>query len=421
MTFDELKALDHAHTLQTYGRFDVDVDHGQGATLWDLAGRTYIDFTSGIGVCSVGYGNEKWARAIYDQALTLGHISNLFYSQPYARLAGALCARSGMAAAFFGNSGAEANEGLLKLARKYSHDKYGAGRGTILTLRNSFHGRTLATLAATGQDVFHQHFFPFPEGFRHTGANDLADVEAQAGEDVCAVLLELVQGEGGVLPMDRDFVRALAGLCEQRDWLLLVDEVQTGIGRTGTLFAFQQYGIRPDAVSFAKGIAGGLPMGGFLVNEKCRPVLGPGSHASTFGGNPVCSAAALAVLDILDEAALNRVREKGIYLREHIEAMGKQCLGATRGLGLMIGVEVRPGWSSRELAARVAGPGLPGPPRAQGLLVLCGPRPAGAHRRPRPAAVAPPDHHEGRDGPGPGHPGPGPGVTPGCARHFCMR
>lgn len=404
MTFDELKALDHAHTLQTYGRFNVDVDHGQGATLWDLAGRTYIDFTSGIGVCSVGYRNEKWARAIYDQALTLGHISNLFYSQPYTRLAGALCARSGMAAAFFGNSGAEANEGLLKLARKYSHDKYGAGRGTILTLRNSFHGRTLATLAATGQDVFHQHFFPFPEGFRHTGANDLADVEAQAGEDVCAVLLELVQGEGGVLPMDRDFVCALAGLCEQRDWLLLVDEVQTGIGRTGTLFAFQQYGIRPDAVSFAKGIAGGLPMGGFLVNEKCRPVLGPGSHASTFGGNPVCSAAALAVLDILDEAALNRVREKGAYLRERIEAMGKRCLGATRGLGLMIGVEVRPGWSNRELVARLAG---------HGLLVLT----AGPALR----LLPPPEHHEGRDGPGPGHPGPGPGVTPGCARHFCMR
>ena len=404
MTFDELKALDHAHTLQTYGRFNVDVDHGQGATLWDLAGRTYIDFTSGIGVCSVGYRNEKWARAIYDQALTLGHISNLFYSQPYTRLAGALCARSGMAAAFFGNSGAEANEGLLKLARKYSHDKYGAGRGTILTLRNSFHGRTLATLAATGQDVFHQHFFPFPEGFRHTGANDLADVEAQAGEDVCAVLLELVQGEGGVLPMDRDFVCALAGLCEQRDWLLLVDEVQTGIGRTGTLFAFQQYGIRPDAVSFAKGIAGGLPMGGFLVNEKCRPVLGPGSHASTFGGNPVCSAAALAVLDILDEAALNRVREKGAYLRERIEAMGKRCLGATRGLGLMSGGEGRPGWSNRELVARLAG---------HGLLVLT----AGPALR----LLPPPDHHEGRDGPGPGHPGPGPGVTPGCARHFCMR
>ncbi|MFR6627152.1 MAG: aminotransferase class III-fold pyridoxal phosphate-dependent enzyme [Flavonifractor plautii] len=402
MTFDELKALDHAHTLQTYGRFDVDVDHGQGATLWDLAGRTYIDFTSGIGVCSVGYGNEKWARAIYDQALTLGHISNLFYSQPYARLAGALCARSGMAAAFFGNSGAEANEGLLKLARKYSHDKYGAGRGTILTLRNSFHGRTLATLAATGQDVFHQHFFPFPEGFRHTGANDLADVEAQAGR-TCAPCCWSWSRARAACSYGRDFVRALAGLCEQRDWLLLVDEVQTGIGRTGTLFAFQQYGIRPDAVSFAKGIAGGLPMGGFLVNEKCRPVLGPGSHASTFGGNPVCSAAALAVLDILDEAALNRVREKGAYLRERIEAMGKRCLGATRGLGLMIGVEVRPGWSNRELVARLAGHGL--------LMLTAGPA----------LRLLPPDHHEGRDGPGPGHPGPGPGVTPGCARHFCMR
>ena len=367
MTFDELKALDHAHTLQTYGRFDVDVDHGQGATLWDLAGRTYIDFTSGIGVCSVGYGNEKWARAIYDQALTLGHISNLFYSQPYARLAGALCARSGMAAAFFGNSGAEANEGLLKLARKYSHDKYGAGRGTILTLRNSFHGRTLATLAATGQDVFHQHFFPFPEGFRHTGANDLADVEAQAGEDVCAVLLELVQGEGGVLPMDRDFVRALAGLCEQRDWLLLVDEVQTGIGRTGTLFAFQQYGIRPDAVSFAKGIAGGLPFGGVMAGEKCRNVFTTGTHGTTFGGNPISAAAACYVLDRMDDAMFQSVQEKGAYLRSRIEALDLPCLGATRGMGLMIGIDVKGERTNKELAAKLiqsgllvltAGPGL---------------------------------------------------------------
>ena len=358
MTFDELKALDHAHTLQTYGRFDVDVDHGQGATLWDLAGRTYIDFTSGIGVCSVGYGNEKWARAIYDQALTLGHISNLFYSQPYARLAGALCARSGMAAAFFGNSGAEANEGLLKLARKYSHDKYGAGRGTILTLRNSFHGRTLATLAATGQDVFHQHFFPFPEGFRHTGANDLADVEAQAGEDVCAVLLELVQGEGGVLPMDRDFVRALAGLCEQRDWLLLVDEVQTGIGRTGTLFAFQQYGILPDVASFAKGIAGGLPMSGILANEKCRDVLGPGTHATTFGANPVCAAAGLVVQETLTDAFLEDVRAKGTYLRNQIEALDLPCFGATRGMGLMIGIQVKDGWTNKEIASKLIENGL---------------------------------------------------------------
>ena len=404
MTFDELKALDHAHTLQTYGRFDVDVDHGQGATLWDLAGRTYIDFTSGIGVCSVGYGNEKWARAIYDQALTLGHISNLFYSQPYARLAGALCARSGMAAAFFGNSGAEANEGLLKLARKYSHDKYGAGRGTILTLRNSFHGRTLATLAATGQDVFHQHFFPFPEGFRHTGANDLADVEAQAGEDVCAVLLELVQGEGGVLPMDRDFVRALAGLCEQRDWLLLVDEVQTGIGRTGTLFAFQQYGIRPDAVSFAKGIAGGLPMGGFLVNEKWGAGGGPRPPRLHLWGQPR-----------LLRSRPGGAGHSGRGGPEPGQGEGGLSAGTHRGNGqAMPGCHPGPGPHDRG----------GGPPRLeqQGAGRPVGrTRPAGAHRRPRPAAVAPPDHHEGRDGPGPGHPGPGPGVTPGCARHFCMR
>lgn len=358
MTFDELKALDHAHTLQTYGRFDVDVDHGQGATLWDLAGRTYIDFTSGIGVCSVGYGNEKWARAIYDQALTLGHISNLFYSQPYARLAGALCARSGMAAAFFGNSGAEANEGLLKLARKYSHDKYGAGRGTILTLRNSFHGRTLATLAATGQDVFHQHFFPFPEGFRHTGANDLADVEAQAGEDVCAVLLELVQGEGGVLPLDRDYVKAVARLCAEKDWLLLVDEVQTGVGRTGSLFTFQQYGILPDVASFAKGIAGGLPMSGILANEKCRDVLGPGTHATTFGANPVCAAAGLVVQETLTDAFLEDVRAKGTYLRNQIEALDLPCFGTTRGMGLMIGIQVKDGWTNKEIASKLIENGL---------------------------------------------------------------
>ena len=356
MTFDELKALDHAHTLQTYGRFDVDVDHGQGATLWDLAGRTYIDFTSGIGVCSVGYGNEKWARAIYDQALTLGHISNLFYSQPYARLAGALCARSGMAAAFFGNSGAEANEGLLKLARKYSHDKYGAGRGTILTLRNSFHGRTLATLAATGQDVFHNYFFPFTEGFRYADANDLASLEAAAGDDVCAVMMELVQGEGGVLPLDRDYVKAVARLCAEKDWLLLVDEVQTGVGRTGSLFAFQQYGILPDVASFAKGIAGGLPMSGILANEKCRDVLGPGTHATTFGANPVCAAAGLVVQ--LTDAFLEDVRAKGTYLRNQIEALDLPCFGATRGMGLMIGIQVKDGWTNKEIASKLIENGL---------------------------------------------------------------
>ena len=247
---------------------------------------------------------------------------------------------------------------MIKLARKYSFDRYGEGRGTVLTLRNSFHGRTITTLAATGQDVFHNYFFPFTEGFRYAAANDLDSLNEVAGHDVCAVLVELVQGEGGVLPLEKDYVQELARLCAQRDWLLLVDEVQTGVGRTGSLFCFQQYGITPDVVSFAKGIAGGLPMSGILVNEKCRGVLTPGTHATTFGGNPVCAAAALAVLDILDEDTIARVREKGAWLREQIEALDLPCLGRTRGMGLMIGVEVADGFSNKELCARLNQAGL---------------------------------------------------------------
>lgn len=357
MTHEELVALDHQYVLQTYGRNDVDIDHGKNATLYDVAGKEYIDFSSGIGVNSVGAANDRWVAAITEQAQKLGHISNLFYTQPYARLAEKLCVRSGMEAAFFANSGAESNEGIIKLARKYSFDKYGMGRATVITLKNSFHGRTITTLNATGQDVFHNYFFPFTEGFRYA-APDLAGVKEVAGHDVCAVMVELVQGEGGVLPLDQGFVHDLAVLCAERDWLLLVDEVQTGIGRTGTLFAFQQYGILPDAVSFAKGIAGGLPMGGFLVNEKCRPVLGAGTHATTFGGNPVCAAAGCAVLDILDEPVLHEVREKGAYLRESIEAMGLSCLGATRGMGLMIGVEVKGERTNKELCAMLVKNGL---------------------------------------------------------------
>lgn len=349
MNLETLQALDKQYVMQSYGRFPVDIDHGQGATLYDLAGKEYIDFTSGIGVASVGYGNTKWADAILEQALKLGHISNLFYSQPYALLAQQLCLRSGMASAFFANSGAESNEGMIKLARKYSFDKYGKGRGTVITLKNSFHGRTITTLAATGQEVFHNYFFPFTEGFRHAEVS-LEGVEAVAGHDVCAVMLELVQGEGGVLPMPKEFVHALAVLCAERDWLLLVDEVQTGVGRTGSLFCFQQYGILPDVVSFAKGIAGGLPFGGILANERCKGVFTPGTHATTFGGNPICAAAALAVLDILDEDTLARVGEKGFYIRNAIEAMDLPCLGRTRGLGLMIGIEVKGERTNKELA-----------------------------------------------------------------------
>ena len=358
MTHEELKQLDRQYVIQTYGRFDMDIDHGQGATLYSLDGREYIDFTSGIGVCSIGYGNPRWAAAVAEQAARLAHVSNLFYTRPYVELARTLCQRSGMAAAFFGNSGAEGNEGLIKLARKYSFDKYGKGRGTILTLKNSFHGRTMATLTATGQEKLHSAFHPFPDGFRYAEAGSMDALQAVSGHDVCAVLLELVQGEGGVYPMPKEYVHDLAVLCAERDWLLLVDEVQTGIGRTGSLFAFQQYGILPDAVSFAKGIAGGLPMGGFLVSEKCREVLGPGDHGSTFGGNPICAAAAQVVLDTLDEDVLAGVTAKGAYLRSAIEAMDLPCLGATRGMGLMLGVEVRAPYTNKELAARLIQNGL---------------------------------------------------------------
>lgn len=369
MDFETLKALDSQYVMQTYGRFAVDIDHGAVATLYDMAGKEYIDFTSGIGVNSIGYGNEKWVHAIQEQAGKLGHISNLFYSQPYVLLARQLCRRAGMAAAFFANSGAESNEGMIKLARKHSFDQYGKGRGTIITLKNSFHGRTITTLSATGQDVFHQYFFPFTEGFRYAEPT-MEGVEAVAGHDVCAVMLELIQGEGGVLPMTKEFVHSLAVLCAERDWLLLVDEVQTGIGRTGSLFAFQQYGILPDVLSFAKGIAGGLPFGGILANERCKAVLTPGTHATTFGGNPVCAAAALAVLDILDEDTLAAVGEKGFYIRNAIEAMDLPCLGRTRGLGLMIGIEVKGDRTNRELAALLAQNGLLCLTAGQGMRLM---------------------------------------------------
>jgi acetylornithine/N-succinyldiaminopimelate aminotransferase len=357
MTFEEIKKLDGENVLQTYGRFPVALDHGQGAMLYDVEGKEYVDFTSGIGVNCLGYGNWQWASAVGAQALKLAHCSNLFYSEPYIKLAKALCERSGMSGAFFANGGGEANEGMIKLARKYSFDKYGKGRSTIITLNNSFHGRTVTTLAATGQEQFHNYFFPFTEGFRYADANDIESVRKQGGDDVCAVMLELVQGEGGVLPMEQEFVHQLAVLCAENDWLLLVDEVQTGIGRTGTLFAYQQYGVLPDVVSFAKGIGGGLPLGGILANEKCRSVLGPGMHATTFGGNPIACAGGCEVLKIIDDKLLDSVKEKGAYIRNFIESLGSEYVVCTRGLGLMIGVQVK-GATHKELAMRMLENGL---------------------------------------------------------------
>ena len=358
MTSQEIKSLTNQYVMNTYGRNDVAIDHGKGAKLYSPEGREYIDFSSGIGVCDLGYGNEAWADAVYQQAKKVGHTSNLFYTEPCARLAEKLCKRTGMSNVFFASGGGEANEGMIKLARKYSFDKYGKGRATIITLKNSFHGRTMATLTATGQERFHNYFFPFVEGFRFAEANSMDSLKETAGDDTCAVMMELVQGEGGVLPLDQEYVSAVAKLCAEKDWLLLVDEVQTGVGRTGSLFAFQQYGILPDVCSFAKGIAGGLPMSGIMANEKCRNVLTPGTHATTFGANPVCGAAALVVQDVLTDEFLQEVQKKGAYLREQIEAMNLPCFGKTRGLGLMIGIEVAEGYENGKLAAALADAGL---------------------------------------------------------------
>ena len=358
MTSKDIMALTDQYIMHTYGRFPVAIDHGEGATLYDPEGNAYIDFTSGIGVTDLGYGNTAWADAIAAQAKKLGHVSNLFYTEPAARLAEILCKRTGESCVFFANGGGEANEGMIKLARKYSFDKYGKGRATIITLNNSFHGRTITTLMATGQEVFHNYFFPFTEGFRYADANDLDSLEDAAGSDVCAVMMELVQGEGGVLPLDKEYVQAVAKLCAERDWLLLVDEVQTGVGRTGSLFAFQQYGVLPDVVSFAKGIAGGLPMSGIMASEKCRNVLGPGMHATTFGANPVCAAAGLVVQETLSDDFLQEVTAKGEYLRGAIEALDLPCFGKTRGLGLMIGIEVKEGYTNKEIAGKLIENGL---------------------------------------------------------------
>lgn len=358
MTSKDIMALTDQYIMHTYGRFPVAIDHGEGATLYDPEGNAYIDFTSGIGVTDLGYGNTAWADAIAAQAKKLGHVSNLCYTEPAARLAEILCKRTGESCVFFANGGGEANEGMIKLARKYSFDKYGKGRATIITLNNSFHGRTITTLMATGQEVFHNYFFPFTEGFRYADANDLDSLEDAAGSDVCAVMMELVQGEGGVLPLDKEYVQAVAKLCAERDWLLLVDEVQTGVGRTGSLFAFQQYGVLPDVVSFAKGIAGGLPMSGILASEKCRNVLGPGMHATTFGANPVCAAAGLVVQETLSDDFLQEVTAKGEYLRGAIEALDLPCFGKTRGLGLMIGIEVKEGYTNKEIAGKLIENGL---------------------------------------------------------------
>lgn len=341
MTNQDVMQLTSEYLLDSYKRFPIALERGEHATLFDFEGKSYIDFASGIGVCSLGYGNESWLSAITAQAKKLPHTSNLYYTEPAALAAKALCERTEMKGVFFCNSGAEANEGAIKLARKYSFDKYGAGRSDIVTLNHSFHGRTITTLAATGQDVFHNFFFPFTEGFLYAEPNDVASVKSVCScGTVCAVMMELIQGEGGVLPLDQAFIQEVADFCKSRDILLIVDEVQTGVGRTGSLFCYQQFGIEPDAVSFAKGISAGLPFGGILASENCAGVFSPGTHATTFGGNPICAAGAVAVLNELTPEFLTEVASKGTYLRETIAGWNLPVVSSVRGLGLMIGIGV---------------------------------------------------------------------------------
>ncbi|MDO4296505.1 MAG: aspartate aminotransferase family protein [bacterium] len=342
MTYQELKQEEAQYVMNTYGRFPIAIDHGEGAILWDVEGKRYVDLTSGIGVCSVGYNNETVVSAIREQAAKLMHISNLFLTEPMVQTAKTLVTACGMGKVFFANSGAEANEGAIKLARKYSYDKYGEGRSKIVTLYNSFHGRTITTLKATGQDKFHQYFFPFTEGFVNAKANDMEDVKAKTDDATCAIMMEMVQGEGGVLPLDVEFVQAVETFCRERDLLLIIDEVQTGIGRTGSLFAYQQYGIQPDVVTMAKGLGGGVPIGAVMAAKSCESVLTPGTHATTFGGTPLCCAAANAVLSIVNQPEfLEEVKKKGEYLRKRLEEISTGKIIQIRGMGLMLGVVVK--------------------------------------------------------------------------------
>ena len=329
--------LDSKYVAQTYRRFPVEIASGKGAVAYDVNGKKYIDMGSGIATNTFGYADSEWVAAVTEQLNAYSHTSNLYSTSPCAKLAELLCTRTGMYRVFFGNSGAEANEGAIKAARKYSFDKYGEGRNKIVTLVNSFHGRTITTLAATGQDVFHTTFMPFTEGFCHVPANDTDAMLAAMTDDVCAVMVEFVQGEGGVNPLDRDFVSAIAAACEEKDIILIADEVQTGNGRTGTLYAYEQFGVKPDIISTAKGLGGGLPIGAVILGEKVKDTLSAGSHGSTFGGNPACAAGALNVISRLDEDFLASVREKSEYIFKKLENMKGVVL--VSGLGLMIGIK----------------------------------------------------------------------------------
>ena len=335
-----VKCLDEQYIASTYARFPLVIKEGKGALLKDEEGKEYIDLSSGIAVNTFGAADEEWVSAVTEQLGKLQHISNLYYTEPQVKLAKLLCEKTGAKKVFFSNSGAEANECAIKTARKYAAEKKGSEYNVILTLKNSFHGRTVTTLAATGQDVFHKDFLPLTEGFGYVEANNIEDLKSKvATHKVAAIMFETVQGEGGVMPLEPEFVKAIAEIAAAEDILMIVDEVQTGNGRTGMLYGYMNYGINPDIVSTAKGLGGGLPLGATMMFEKCEKVLTPSSHGSTFGGNPVCCAGALSVLERIDEKLLAEVREKSDYIKSQLQ----NCEGVLgiSGMGLMLGLTTR--------------------------------------------------------------------------------
>lgn len=334
------KAMDKEYIVNVYNRLNAVLDHGKGSVLYDVNGKKYIDLSAGIAVNIFGVCDDVWKKAVEAQLDKLSHISNVFYTEPQVILAKKLCEKTGMKKVFFSNSGAESNECAIKAARKYSHDKYGDNRYTIITLKNSFHGRTMATLTACGQDSLHEDFGSFLPGFVYAEPDNFASVKKLCEENnVCAIMMEMVQGEGGVHPLDKQFVQDVAAYAKEHDILLLVDEVQTGNGRTGKLYAYMNYGIHPDIVSTAKGIGGGLPLGATMFAESCQHALTDHSHGSTFGGNPICAAGGISIIDRIDDALLDEVTKKGEYIREELGSLDN--VDYISGMGLMIGVKLK--------------------------------------------------------------------------------
>ena len=344
---------DKQFVANTYARFDIAIAHGHGSTLVDVDGREYIDCATGIGVNAFGINDEEWKNAVGEQINKIQHVCNLYYAEPQAKLAKLLCGRTGAKKVFFGNSGAEANECAIKTARKYSYDKYGEGRYEIITLKDSFHGRTMATLTATGQDAFHKNFAPFLDGFKYAEPN-MKGIIGCYTDKTCAVMVETIQGESGVNVLGGEFLSALENFCKERDILFIIDEVQTGNGRTGYLYSYEAYGLHPDIVTTAKALGGGLPIGACMMFEKAEKTLSFGDHGSTFGGNPVACAGAYSIIERIDKNLLLEVQGKGAYLREHIARI-KNVTEVT-GEGLMIGIgTTKP---AREIAQKCLDKGL---------------------------------------------------------------